>query len=83
MDETKSELKKKEYFKKNVDKSDLNHFSIDIQKRSVQEVETEHFMQIVLEIVWDHIAEKHYQNPKCRYSESFNYPRNITNTNNL
>ncbi|BAK16358.1 hypothetical protein SSIL_1935 [Solibacillus silvestris StLB046] len=40
MDETKSELKLKEYLKKNVDKSDLKHFSLDITKRSAQEDES-------------------------------------------
>ncbi|MFL0583860.1 hypothetical protein ACH0B6_14885 [Solibacillus silvestris] len=40
MDETKSELQLKEYLKKNVDKSDLNHFSLDIKKRSAQEDES-------------------------------------------
>lgn len=40
MDETKSELKLKEYLKKNVDKSDLKHFSLDIKKRSAQEDES-------------------------------------------
>lgn len=39
MDETKSELKLQEYLERNIDKSDLNHFSIDIKKRSAQEDE--------------------------------------------
>ena len=36
MDETKSELQLKEYLKKNVDKSDLNHFSLDIKKEALK-----------------------------------------------
>ncbi|MDM5233707.1 hypothetical protein [Lysinibacillus pakistanensis] len=60
MDETKSELQLKKYLEKNVNKTDLSQFNIDITKLSLQEVETEEFMSIVSGIVYDYIQEKNY-----------------------
>ncbi|MFJ7700847.1 hypothetical protein [Lysinibacillus fusiformis] len=60
MDETKSELQLKKYLEKNVNKTDLSQFNIDITKISLQEVETEQFMSIVSGIVYDYIQEKNY-----------------------
>ncbi|MFI2132674.1 hypothetical protein ACH434_21835 [Lysinibacillus fusiformis] len=60
MDETKSELQLKKYLEKNVNKTDLSQFNIDITKISLQEVETEQFMSIVSGIVYDYIQEKKY-----------------------
>lgn len=60
MDETKSELQLKKYLEKNVNKTDLIQFNIDITKISLQEVETEQFMSIISGIVNDYIQEKNY-----------------------
>ncbi len=60
MDETKSESQLKKYLEKNVNKTDLSQFNIDITKISLQEVETEQFMSIVSGIVYDYIQEKNY-----------------------
>ncbi len=60
MDETKSEVQLKKYLEKNTNRSDLSQYNIDISKRSLQEVETEHFMSMVSGIVFDYIKEKNY-----------------------
>ncbi|WP_369592822.1 hypothetical protein [Lysinibacillus pakistanensis] len=60
IDETKSELQLKKHLEKNVNKTDLSQFNIDITKISLQEVETEEFMSIVSGIVYDYIQEKNY-----------------------
>ncbi|MGN4126053.1 hypothetical protein ACMGD3_13740 [Lysinibacillus sphaericus] len=60
MDETKSEVQLKKYLEKNINRSDLSQYNIDISKRSLQEVETEHFMSMVSGIVFDYIKEKNY-----------------------
>lgn len=67
MDENKSELQLKEYLKKNVDKSDLKHFKLDIEKRNAQKEETGYFMNVVSRIVWDYITEKDYQDVSIQH----------------
>ncbi|MGE7024586.1 DUF4030 domain-containing protein [Solibacillus cecembensis] len=60
MGETKSELQLIKYLEENVNKNDLNHYTIDITRKSLQDVENERFMDEVSSIVYDYIQEKNY-----------------------
>ncbi|MFJ7732633.1 hypothetical protein ACIQXF_12130 [Lysinibacillus sp. NPDC097231] len=60
MDETKSEEQLKRYLEQHINRTDLSQFNIDITKKSLQEVETEHFMSMVESIVFNYIKEKNY-----------------------
>lgn len=40
---TKSEPELQKYLEENLDKSDLNHYNIEIFKRNLQELQIEHF----------------------------------------
>lgn len=67
MDKTKSEEELKEYLEKNIAKLDLEHYNIEILKRSSQDVQTEMTMLRILEVVSDHIERKEYKDIQIMY----------------
>ncbi|USK45081.1 hypothetical protein [Cytobacillus oceanisediminis] len=68
MDEAKNEKKLQEYLEKKVSKADLNHYNIEISKRNLQEMQTEHAMALFEGIAIDYINEKNYNDVQVHYS---------------
>ncbi|WP_197204444.1 hypothetical protein [Cytobacillus firmus] len=67
MDEANSEKELQKYLEKNVSKADLNHYNIDISKRNLQEVQTEHALLLREGIAMDYIKEKNYNDVQVYY----------------
>ncbi|MGM0924713.1 MAG: hypothetical protein ACQEWW_26605 [Bacillota bacterium] len=76
MDEAKSEQELQEYLKENVSKSDLNYYNIEISKRNLQEVEEEHTMFQVENIVYDYLEAIETKNISAaiKYADDLRFP---------
>jgi hypothetical protein len=67
MDETKNEQELREYLEENISKSDLSHYTIEIFKKDIEELEKEHTMSLIEGIVFDYIKEKNYNDVQVHY----------------
>lgn len=67
MDETKSEEKLMTYLKENLSRSDLEHYRIEILKKSLEEHQNERTMNQISDMIQDYIKEKDYQNISLAY----------------
>lgn len=70
MDKAKSEQELRKYIEKNVSKSDLSHYNLEISQRSLQVVEREHTMFQIEGIVMEYIKEKKYTDVQVHYLSS-------------
>lgn len=61
MDESKNELQLMKYLEENINATDLSQYTIDITKKSLQEVEAESFMSEVSGIVSNYLQVNNYQ----------------------